>query len=288
MIEVHGEEFLGEYKWQFRSEGSRSIEDVVRLSLGTHDFAKISERDAFERIKAALRKAKIDWIYPTMPSEWTFELEGLQKVINTRVDVAWLKGAIAAKPEFNANLHDSAGTHIGTADFVFYFTTEMLAKFTEVSPRNTVFVSYSHFQKKWVERLAVHLKPLQREGRVDLFDDTKIQAGADWRNEIKASLKKAKVAILLISADFLASDFIAENELPPLLEKAEVGGAIIIPVIVSPSRFTKIERLARYQAINDPTVPLEGLDYASSEAVLVRVADAVVDALDRTRRSPAA
>lgn len=159
----------------------------------------------------------------------------------------------------------------------------MVAKSTEASARSTVFVSYSHFQKKWVERLAVHLKPLQGEGRVDLFDDTKIQAGADWRNEIKAALKRAKVAILLISADFLASVFIAENELPPLLEKAQAGGATIIPVIVSPSRFTKIERLVTYQAINDPRVPLEGMDYASSEAVLVRVADAVVDALDRGR-----
>jgi hypothetical protein len=280
MVEVHGEAFSGEYKWQFRDDESSAVEDVVCLSLGMHDFAKISERHAFERIKAALRKANIDWINPTSESEWSFKLEGLQKVIGTRTRVPWLKGTVVAKPEFTANLHDSGGTHVGTADFLFYFTADMVVESGEASARRLVFISYSHSQKKWMERLLVHLKPLQREGRVELFDDTKIQPGANWRNEIKAALQKAKVAILLISADFLASDFIAEDELPPLLERAQAGGAIVIPVIVSPSRFTKIESLAKYQAINDPKVPLEAMDYASSEAVLVRVADAIVDALD--------
>src|SRR5438046_4051539 len=117
MIELHGEAFVCEYKWQFRGGESSAVEDVVCLSLGTHDFGKISERHAFEHIKAALRKANIDWIDPTTETEWTFKLEGLQKVIDARARVPWLKGTVAAKPEFTANLHDSAGTHVGTADF---------------------------------------------------------------------------------------------------------------------------------------------------------------------------
>ena len=128
MIEVHGEAFLDEYKWQFRGGESSAVEDVVCLSLGTHDFAEISERRAFERIRAALRKANIDWIDPMTATEWTFKLEELQKVIDTRTRVPWLKGTVVAKPEFTANLHDSGGTHAGTADFLFYFTTDMVAK----------------------------------------------------------------------------------------------------------------------------------------------------------------
>src|SRR5438067_2092659 len=128
MIEVHGEEFLGEYKWQFRGGESSAVEDVVCLSLGTHDFVNISERHAFEHIRAALREANIDWIDPTTATEWTFKLEGLQKVIDMRARVSWLTGTVVAKPEFTANLYDSAGTHVGTADFLFWFTAEMLAK----------------------------------------------------------------------------------------------------------------------------------------------------------------
>ena len=66
-------------------------------------------------------------------------------------------------------------------------------------------------------------------------------------------------AVLLVSADFLASDFIADNELPPLLVAAENEGVIILPVIVSPCLFTNVPALARFQAVNLPSKPLSAL-----------------------------
>jgi hypothetical protein len=122
--------------------------------------------------------------------------------------------------------------------------------------RNEVFVCYSRANKKWLERVRVHLRPLERQELLRLFDDTKIEPGTRWRDEIKAALNRARVAILLVSADFLASDFIAENELPPLLGKAERGGATILAVIVSPCGFRREKKLSDYQAVNDPSKPL--------------------------------
>jgi hypothetical protein len=85
--------------------------------------------------------------------------------------------------------------------------------------------------------------------------------------------------VLLISADFIASDFIANNELPPLLKKAEMGGATIIPVIVSPCGFLREKKLSGYQSVNSPGKSLESLGYSGSEEILTQVAEAVEAAL---------
>ncbi len=139
-------------------------------------------------------------------------------------------------------------------------------------PRTDVFVSYSHQDKKWLERLQKHLKPLVRGGIIDLWDDTKIRVGADWRQEIEKTLKIAKAAILIISAEFLASDFITNNELPPLLAAAEQEGCLILPIIVSHCLFDVTPELNRFQAVNSPKRPLNAMPEHEQEEILVKVA----------------
>jgi hypothetical protein len=144
--------------------------------------------------------------------------------------------------------------------------------------RTKVFISYSHQDKAWLERLQVHLKPLEREGLLDRWDDTRIRAGAKWHEEIEKALSSAKVAVLLVSADFLASDFIAEKELPPLLEAAKAGGALILPIIISPSRFSKTT-LAQFQATNSPDKPMIDLSRGEQEKIWLKVSEDIEDAL---------
>ena len=71
----------------------------------------------------------------------------------------------------------------------------------------SVFISYSHADRKWLERLQVHLRPLIRDSIADIWDDTRIKPGDSWQLEIRKALESASVAVLLISADFLASEF---------------------------------------------------------------------------------
>jgi hypothetical protein len=149
---------------------------------------------------------------------------------------------------------------------------------SSLSSGTKVFISYSHADKEWLERLKRHLKPLVREGQLDCWDDTHIKPGDDWQQEIRAALDAAQVAVLLISADFFASDFIDETELPPLLAAAQAKGVRILPVILSASRFAREPDLARFQAVNPPDRPLNEMPRAEQEEVLDRLAQTIESA----------
>jgi hypothetical protein len=146
---------------------------------------------------------------------------------------------------------------------------------------NSVFISYSHRDSDFLERLMVHLKPLEKEGLIDLWVDTKLQAGDQWRTEIEKALARARVAVLLITADFLASDFIVDNELPPLLEKAESEGTRVIPVIVKPCRFARDKSLKRFQAVNNPNAPLATLPESQQELIYDKVSELIEGSIIR-------
>lgn len=140
---------------------------------------------------------------------------------------------------------------------------------------NHIFISYCHKDSEYLERLLVHLKPLQRDGVIDAWVDTRLQAGDRWRKEIDAALRKARAAVLLISADFLASDFVFKNELPPLLKAAEEQGTLIIPVVLKPCRFVRSKELCEFQSINPPDEPLSVLDENGRELLYDSVAQRI-------------
>ncbi len=156
-----------------------------------------------------------------------------------------------------------------TIDFLLKKTNKPKSKVVIKS----IFVSYSHVDSIYLDRLKVHLRPFEKKGQIDLWEDTKIKAGEKWKDKINSALDKSVIAILLISADFMASDFIIDNELPPLLKAAEEKGKVILPVIVKPCRFTKDENLSKFQSVNDPKNPLSKLNENDKEEIYVKIAD---------------
>lgn len=99
--------------------------------------------------------------------------------------------------------------------------------------RTKLFISYSHCDQSWLKRLKVHLALLQRRGIVHVWSDTRIEVGARWQEEIEAALDESRIAVLLVSADFLASEFIWNEEMPKLLEHQK-RGMKILPLIARP------------------------------------------------------
>ena len=139
---------------------------------------------------------------------------------------------------------------------------------------DALFISYSHRDMipiDWLERLKLYLAPLRREELVDIWDDSRIKVGSNWRVEIQDTLERTSVAILLVGPGFLASEFIVGEELPTLLAAAKTRGVNIYPVVIGYCSY-KRSVLEPYQAFNDPDKPLEALSIAEQNKILNDVA----------------
>ncbi len=150
-----------------------------------------------------------------------------------------------------------------------------------------LFVSYSHSDQRWLDRLKIHLTPLAQDYDLDNWDDKRLKAGTKWREEIRKAVDRADAAVLIISADFLASEFIRNNELPPLLKAAEEEGVLLLPIIAKPSLFLLKPEISQFQAVNDPAEPLISMSEGQQESTFVRVAEALFEriAMGRAREA---
>ena len=111
-----------------------------------------------------------------------------------------------------------------------------------------IFISYAHKDEEWKERVVTHLRVLELEGMLDVWDDRRIEAGDDWRAEIETAINAASIAVLLISANFLTSKFILDTEVPRLLQRRASEGVRVIPLIVKPCAWQQVKWLSPIQA----------------------------------------
>ena len=147
------------------------------------------------------------------------------------------------------------------------------------SNRTEIFICYSHKDDQYMKEIADFLKFLNNTNNINYWNDTKIKSGEQWEQEITKALSRAKVAILITSINFFISDYIQKNELPRILEAADMGGTTIIwiPAKTYPREDTLLEK---YETILDPKTPLIDLKENDRNRVYTKLYNRIKELCD--------
>jgi TIR domain len=164
-----------------------------------------------------------------------------------------------------------------------------------------VFVSYCHKDGPVFDQVRTHLRPLERDGLVQSWTDQSVEIGDRWQEEVEEALSAASVAVLIVSASFLASDLIMTQELPRILAREAAGKLKVFPIFLSDClaadlvvSFTdeqtgqrRTRKLADFQGIGSPKEPLAGFSWSDRERELTGLARRLL-ALSGSGAAPAA
>jgi hypothetical protein len=105
----------------------------------------------------------------------------------------------------------------------------------QISMPVKIFFCYAHEDETLLNQLKTHLKPLQWKGLIDTWYDRDISPGTEWKQEINKRLNEAEIILLLVSPDFMASDYCYSVEMKQALERHERGESRVIPIILRPT-----------------------------------------------------
>ncbi|MCP5102424.1 MAG: toll/interleukin-1 receptor domain-containing protein [bacterium] len=151
----------------------------------------------------------------------------------------------------------------------------------------TVFISYSHKDETWKDRVMTHLGVLEKEGILKQWDDRRIGTGAHWFPQIETQLGQAKVVVMLITADFLTSPFILGEEVPRILERRKRDRILVVPVVVKPCAWQSVKWLSSVQLFPPDGVPLSTLPEPEADTQLANLAAVIHAHLGRDSKTGA-
>lgn len=138
--------------------------------------------------------------------------------------------------------------------------------------KKSVFISYAHEDKDLQQRLRSHLATLRRSEKISDWSDQELLPGEAWEDKIVGKLRSADIILLLVSNDFINSDFIWENELPIALERHKRGEAIVVPVILRPCQWMELP-IGRLQGLPAGAKPVT--DWPNQDQAFLSIAEGI-------------
>jgi internalin A len=136
-----------------------------------------------------------------------------------------------------------------------------------------IFFSYSHRDRRWVDQLRIFLKPYGRT--VHVWTDSEIAPGESWNSQIQEAIAQCDLAVLFVSPDYLASDFITETELPLLFNRVDLGTIRLLALMISPTLLA--DSLSHIEFANPPDRPLDSLRPSRRNALFVQIAKTIAE-----------
>jgi hypothetical protein len=152
----------------------------------------------------------------------------------------------------------------------------------------SLFISYSHKDQPFREELDKHLSILRRNNVISSWHDRQIAAGAEWRGAIDSNLMSAQVILLLISPDFMASDYCYDVEVKRAMERHEATEARVVPVILRAVMWDSAP-FAKLQALPTDAKPVKA--WSDQDAAFENIARgirAVVESIASQAKASAA
>jgi len=154
-------------------------------------------------------------------------------------------------------------------------------KIQEPVGRKKIYISYSHKDSDWKNRLKAYLNTFNKQD-VDIWDDSQISTGDHWKQKIFNAINRSNIAILLISSNFLASTFISEIEVPALLKKQKEG-LTILPILISDCPWREFKWLSKIQIFPYGAKPLSSFE--DIDRILTEILSSILDGILQPKSS---
>ena len=148
----------------------------------------------------------------------------------------------------------------------------------------SIFYSYSHKDKGYRDKLKTHLSVMRRQGLISEWHDQDILPGKEWTNEVNKHLKTADVILLLVSPDFMDSDYCYTMEMELAIQRHEAREAWIIPIILRPCEW-KHSPLGRFQALPNRAIPVSNNKWKNQDEAFSDIAQGIRRVVNDLRKS---